>query len=407
MSTMPLLNNIEAHLTEQAVEGNPTLVWVSSIKPDLTMDAATWLDTTAELRALGWQVTLLAVGPRSLTAVRGIQVRCLPWPKRYILGPLIYHLNVILFLLRRWRQVDVILFHDISAIWLFPLRGLRALLGQSRPLFVMDVRDLVDYAPTMRIRIRLWFFHKIIFPLANYLTDSQTAITPRMADMVGIAPTQRLGYWPSGVDPKKFATAWQQREWPTPGAPIELIYIGNMLAKRNLVPLSHAVIRATQAGMNLRLNLYGGGPAQRALAEVAAQSNGVVHVHPPVPHQQVPELLAMAHVGVTSLPSTDDIKYQASSPVKLFEYMAAGMPMLSTKNVCHTEVVGDGAYVFWTESPSEDDLYRALETLWQHHAQLAHLGAQANAMAERWSWAAAARKLSDALLRCVQEHPKA
>ena len=55
-------------------------------------------------------------------------------------------------------------------------------------------------------------------------------------------------------------------------------------------------------------------------------------------------MLAAADIGVTSLPSPDDVKYEASSPLKLFEYMAAGLPVLATSNRCHTDVVGAGGY---------------------------------------------------------------
>ena len=40
------------------------------------------------------------------------------------------------------------------------------------------------------------------------------------------------------------------------------------------------------------------------------------------PHDQIPEVLARAHVGV--LPFPDEEKFRVSSPIKLFEYMAAG-----------------------------------------------------------------------------------
>lgn len=379
------------------VPQRPHVVWISSILPDRTLDAATWLDTTDHLRRLGWQVTLIGEGPRSLRSVRGIEVHCLPRPKFYLVGRLIFHLYVVAFLLRGWRHIDVIFFDQISAIWILPLRLLR-LLGRRRPLFVMDTRDLADLAPTSwRIRLRLWFFHRVVFGLARRWADGQTAITDRMADLVGIPAHQRLGVWPSGVNPATFAPAQVSRKWPQPGEPLHLIYIGRLLAKRNLLPLSQAVVQANAAGMNFVLWLYGDGPGRAALAEFTTTSADAVRLMPPVAHEAIPTLLGQAHIGVTSLPSRDDIKYQASSPVKLFEYMAAGMPLLSTRNVCHTEVVGDGAYAFWADEPTVDALLSALQIAWQHHERLAELGALAAAQVDAWSWAAAAQKLSNAL----------
>ncbi len=391
--------SLELDMTDK----KPSLVWVSSIMPDRTLDAATWLDTTAHLRALGWQVALIGVGPRSLTSVRGIDVICLPRPNLYLVGRLIYHFYVICFLLRVWRNVDIVLFDQISLIWLLPVRWLRAILWQKRPLFVMDTRDLADLLPaSWRVRVRLWFFHNVVFGLARRWADGQTAITKRMADLVAIPTAQRLGFWPSGVDVANFAPARRERTWPAANGPVELIYIGSFVEKRNLLPLSRAVVRANAQGMNLRLSLYGDGKMRALLTEFADTSNGAVVVMAPVSHTVVPTLLAQAHVGVTSLPSQDDLKYQASSPVKLFEYLAAGMPILSTRNVCHTDVVGKGHYAFWADSPTEADLLLALQQLWQQRQHLATLGDEAASVANHWSWAAAAQKLSDALFLGIE-----
>jgi len=376
----------------------PYVVWVSSILPHKTLDAATWLDTTYYLRRLGWQVTLIGEGPRELKQVRGIEVYCLPRPKVYLLGRLLYHLYVIAFLLRHWARIDIIFFDQISAVWLLPLRLLRPLTGRRRPLFVMDTRDLADSnTNNWRIRLRLWFFQRVIFGLAHTWCDGETAITARMADLVRIPPAQRLGLWPSGVNPASFATAQATRQWPQAHEPIVLIYIGRLLTKRNLLPLSQAIVQANRDGMNFVLRLHGDGPGRAELADFAQTSAGAVQVLPAVAHEAIPGLLAKAHIGVTSLPSIDDTKYQASSPVKLFEYMAAGMPLLSTRNVCHTEVVGDGAYAFWADAPSTPALLQALHMAWQQRHHLQELGTASAGHVHAWSWAAAAQKLSHAL----------
>ena len=71
-------------------------------------------------------------------------------------------------------------------------------------------------------------------------------------------------------------------------------------------------------------------------------------------------MLAKMHIGVTSLPDVDDEKYAASSPIKLFEYMASGLPMLATANPCHTDVVGDGSYVFWIDETTDQGILKGL-----------------------------------------------
>jgi glycosyltransferase involved in cell wall biosynthesis len=113
-------------------------------------------------------------------------------------------------------------------------------------------------------------------------------------------------------------------------------------------------------------------------------------------------MLAKAHVGV--LPFPDEEKFQVSSPIKLFEYMAAGLPVLATRIACHTDVAGDGGYVFWAEQASVTGLHAALCLVWQNRDSLRSMGSQAAIASRAWTWHESARKLRAALERGVAEY---
>ena len=325
------------------------LAWVSPITP-AKLDSVTWLDTTRELRRLGMDVTLLAAGPAGPHAYRGIEVLNIPRPEIYFISRLVFHLRILRYLLPRLAEFDFVLFHPISAIWLFPLR----LAGRNRPLLVMDSRDLLDFGTTtLKARLRN-ALERLTYRLATRLANGQTAITPRLAQLVGIPPRQLWGIWPSGVDPDAFAVSRANRRWPAEGDPVRLIYIGIFLEKRHLLPLARAVRRANDEGMAFRLSLFGDGPYRPELEAYAAAAGDCVQVEKPIPYDAIPAMLSAAHIGVTSLPAAGDVKYEASSPLKLFEYMAAGLPVLATSNRCHTDVVGTAPFAFWAAEPTED-----------------------------------------------------
>lgn len=368
------------------------VAWVSPVTPD-KLDSATWVDTTRELRRQGVDVTLITIGPAGKQSYRGVEVLNIPRPKVYLLGQALFHLGVLRYLLPRLRSFDVILFHQLSAVWLLPLR----LAGRRRPQLVMDTRDMVDYTTdSFKIRLRTAWFD-MVTGLAARFADGQTAITPRMAQLVKIPEGQLWGVWPSAVEAERFAAAAKARHWPYQNEPIRLVYIGIFLAKRNLLPLCRAVNRAAAEGMSFVLSLYGDGPLRPELESAASVSGGAVRVERPVPHENVPHILAQSHVGVTSLPEVDDVKYEASSPIKMFEYMAAGMPMLATSNVCHTDVVGDGQYAFWADDVTEEALLSTLRQIWAKRAELSRLGQEAQADVHGWTYAANAAKLKAAL----------
>ena len=379
-------------------------MWVCMKPLAQALDAATWLATTQKLREFGVHVDLLAVGPTGRREIDGVEVICLSRPDVYILRQLVFHLKVIALALREWKKTDVILFHQASASWLAVLRLFRFLRGDSRPLLVMDTRtlhmppaDLESLKDKVRGRV-----YKLSDAVANLWTDGRLAITRRMAEAENIPPAKLWGVWPSGAELERFDAAQSARQWPAPGEPIRLIYTGCLHHERNLVTLSKSVVEANSEGLPFRLRLVGDGTARQELEDFAATTHGVVTVEAPVPHGQIPSILASAHVGV--LPFPDEEKFRVSSPVKLFEYMAAGLPVLATHIACHTEVLGDVRCVIWAEDSDVPGLLAALRLLWSNRDALEEMGHQAAILARQWTWQKSARMLKAALERGVSQY---
>jgi glycosyltransferase involved in cell wall biosynthesis len=383
---------------------SPLLVWIYTASLEEVLDAATWLNTVSELRKSGKRVTLIAVGPRGVHKIRRVEVLCFPRPEIYLLRHIAYQTQVLYFLLKKLAHIDVILFHEFSSPFILLLKPICRLAGKQRPLFVMDTRSLPmppDNSSSLKVRIRTRA-HLFMHALGNRFADGRLAITQRMAEAVHI-PAQKLwGTWPSGVDIARFTPSKSTRRFPSEGEPVRLIYHGYMGYERNLTKLCQAVVRANSEGMRFELSLVGDGPERMELENFAMNSAGAVKVIPTVPFDEIPKTLAQAHVGV--LPFPDEEKFRASSPIKLFEYMAAGMPVLATRIVCHTDVVCDGEYAIWAEDGSAEGLLDALQTAWQSRNSFTEMGKRATSAAADWSWEASAAKLWRALESGLERH---
>jgi glycosyltransferase involved in cell wall biosynthesis len=378
------------------------IVWIYSGSLAAALDAATWLKTVKELRSFGWRVTLLAVGPDGCHQIRGVEVLCIPRPEVYLLRQVAFHLRVLQVVVRQWATIDLILFHEISAPWILPLRLVRRLAGRQRPVLVMDTRSLPMPSAdkeTWRDKLRKRS-HRIANQLGNSYVDGRLAITQRMAAAVRIPAGKLWGTWPSGAEVEYFALACIKRRWPLPNASIHLIHHGSLHHERNLMTLCRAVAHANAEGMSFALSLVGDGTERAELEDFATQTNGRVRVVSPVPYEEIPEMLARAHIGV--LPFPDEEKFRVSSPIKLFEYMAAGLPILATRIVCHTDVVGPGNYAFWAQDAGEQGLLDALRLVWQSRDFLSEMGRQAAIAADGWTWTASAEKLRKALEKGFQ-----
>ncbi len=374
----------------------PHLFWVWPGSLSDALYSAQHLDTTDELRKMGWMVTLVTADAAGIECIRGIELHSIPMTETYFIGQLMFHIRTIRLIMRQ-PAPDVILFHPVSVPWLLPLRFLRGVIGRSQMQLVMDTRT-VHMPPREREglkgRVRR-FFLKQMHRAANRWADGQTAITSRMATTVKIPPKRLWGVWPSGVRLERFSAAHAPRTWPLTGEPINIVYVGTLHYERNLIKLSQAVEQANAGGMPFHLSLVGDGTERSDLEAFAAQTNGRISVVPSIPHNEVPGFLARAHVG--ALPFPDEEKFQVSSPIKLFEYMAAGLPILATRIACHTDVIGDGRYIFWAEDASIEGLAAAMRQIWRERESLEEMGTLSAEAAKSWTWHESAGKLKIAL----------
>jgi glycosyltransferase involved in cell wall biosynthesis len=376
----------------------PHLIWVTPNDLRTTLDAATFLDTADEMRKLGWQVSLLCGVSSGTTQVRGIDVVPIPSPNIYFFGQHIFHQRALRFIKRQKPPADVVLFHQVSGLWMLSLHLWRRLRRRSHPLIVLDTRSVYmpDKSTRQQIKgvLRETYYHLINWA-ANRWADGQTAITAHIAQSIPIPPDKLWGCWPSGVTPARFTSSAAQRQWPNPSETIKLIYIGSTHYERNLLTLAEAVCQTNQNATQFHLTIIGDGAQQEELKAFAREHPKDLTVHDPIPHEEIPHRLAQAHVG--ALPFPDEEKFRVSSPIKLFEYMAAGLPVMATRIVCHTDVMADADYAFYANGADVPALTACLKNIARHTRDLPALGQQAMQAADQWSWAAAARKLDKAL----------
>jgi glycosyltransferase involved in cell wall biosynthesis len=374
------------------------LIWVTPNDLRTTMDAATFLDTAEEMRKLDWKVSLVSGAPPEIKNVRGIEITPIPSPEIYFLGQHIFHQRALRFIKHQRPPADVVLFQDVSGLWLLGLCPWRHLRRRSRPLIVFDTRSV--YMPDKSARRDLKgivreAYLKAITLLANRWADGQTAITERLAKSIQIPEEKIWGFWPSGVTPERFSSAAEDRHWPAPDEDIQLIYVGSTHYERNLLTLAKAVVEARKTDLLFHLTIIGGGAQQEELKIFAHAHPHALTVYDPIPHNDIPMELAKAHIGV--LPFPDEEKFRVSSPIKLFEYMASGLPVMATRIACHTDVMADADYAFYANGANVPALVDCLKSISQHRESLPALGRHATQDVHNWSWAAAARKLDKAL----------
>jgi glycosyltransferase involved in cell wall biosynthesis len=154
--------------------------------------------------------------------------------------------------------------------------------------------------------------------LSNGLGDEHIVVVPNGAAVEKFAPT---------VSGERV-----RHEHNLTGRPV-VVYGGTMSKLRCLDMLLHAFARVKEIVPEARLMMIGEGDDVENLGGLAAQlgiANHVVFVGS-VPYSDMPEYLAAGDVAVSPIPPK--YIYKVSSPLKLFEYMATGKPVVANSEI--------------------------------------------------------------------------
>ena len=124
-----------------------------------------------------------------------------------------------------------------------------------------------------------------------------------------------------------------------------------------------------------------------------------------VPYERMPEIVAAADIGVAPYDTGRLGQLRLGfywSPLKVFEYMASGLPTVTIPRWPLSDIVRDGKEGVLFREADPDDLVRALVMLADDPGLRARLGEKARArVVERFSWARHCEQLEDVLRRLV------
>jgi len=222
-------------------------------------------------------------------------------------------------------------------------------------------------------------------PIVEHLRDRyrlrDVSLVPNYPDVAGDIVRRELRDLPGG-------------EAIDPDAPV-VLYLGGLMAGRGLEQLVDAI------GLmpSVQLVLLGGGVLEGALLARAAETGARVHKLAPVAPGDVEAYAASADVGVNAIVGTS-LNDRYSLPNKLFQYMAAGLPVVSS-DLPHVRDIVEGARcglladTKWPEAIAE-----AIGDILADRDEAAAMGARGRAaVAERYNWGTSAAVLREVYAR--------
>jgi glycosyltransferase involved in cell wall biosynthesis len=352
----------------------------------LPLDRARGIQTVHTVRALAAQgvavrLAYVPAGADPFTAYavsRPAAVELVPLPYRlpWPLGRI--HSNRV-FGARLARRID----GETGAILARHLKIAR-FLGDRFPRLplVYEAHEVfVDTAAPPR-RAAMARLERSVVERAAALVANSGATARRLRELYRIAVP--LEVVPNGVD---YPESVPEKDWSRAGESV--VYAGSFFGWKGVEDLVAAA--AQLPGMRIRL--LGGDTAGVARLRALAPEGGArIDFAGRVPHAQVAGELARACIAV--LPNRADPDSAFTSPIKLFEYMAAGCALVVSDLPSLREVLGpeDAA---WVTPGDAAALASGIRALASDPGRARRMGERVRAAARRYTWAARGERLAN------------
>jgi len=334
-----------------------------------TCEALASLGHEVELVIPGRQTHILGDAFSYYGAKKNFTITSLHTPDWVNLGPLGFFVSLLWFSeAAKWRKAfwdaDVVFSRDAGVLLQYVLLG--------RPLVYEAHND-----PSLASLIVARFAQKVV-TISKGLKDEYAKRGIRVSKIAVI---------PDAVDPAHFegivSKVEARKRFHIPEGAVAL-YVGKIDAMKGADTFTAASAKLA----DIKAVIVGWGP----LAKELASRYPTALFLPPTPYAELPALLSAADVLV--LPNSGNYSESArnTSPLKLFAYMASGIPIVASDVPAIREVLDDDAAVYvMPDAPDAlaDGIVKAIAT--------PGIGSIAKARAKKYTWTARAEKLLSAM----------
>jgi glycosyltransferase involved in cell wall biosynthesis len=232
---------------------------------------------------------------------------------------------------------DIVQVNPVTLCWLIPI-------GMPRSIkFIFDVKQInMGVKPTLGSRLKDWSLGASWWFTGRFIYDYACFDYPLAAKRLF---GQDWARWatsiPVGIDTAMLEAPSDPYNL-SPSQPVRLVYIGAINRFRELELLFYAIQRVAASTDQFRVDFIGPDKAD-GFYQALVRELGIDHVvtiKAPIHYSQVPQVLQQYHVGLAYNPARPTWDFQPT--IKILEYRAIGLPIISTNVRAHHDFVIDG-----------------------------------------------------------------
>jgi glycosyltransferase involved in cell wall biosynthesis len=251
---------------------------------------------------------------------------------RFFLNMLHYAAHVY----RNTKSGDILIIDNYELIYVLALYYCR-LRGRRNPIILEyeDGKHLTDKG------VYLWM-SRLAEMLAKPLVDAAILATHGL--------TERLPKWiPFEIVPGILNDEIIYNSLPKKSEPVHVIYSGSLDSARGAALLLD-YLKSDQIQSNAIFHITGQGAYAEEFNKVAANNTDKIIFHGCVSREELSAIQKKCHFGL-NLQTTSNPISQVTYPSKTFDYLNAGIRVISTTAAGVREILGDSAYYLSKETP--------------------------------------------------------
>lgn len=180
-----------------------------------------------------------------------------------------------------------------------------------------------------------------------------------------------------------------------------LIYIGGLHRVRGIKEILES-LKFISPRYNVKLKLAGGFPDKRFKKEIIdLAKRSKVEFLGQIPVEEVVKELSKVDIGLVCLHPLR--RFITSLPVKMFEYMAAGLPVIASNFPLWKKIIEGSNCGLTVSSLNPKEIAKAVEYLIEHPEEAREMGKNGRkAVIEKYNWESEGKKLVEAYKRLIR-----
>jgi len=300
-------------------------------------------------------------------------------------------------LLRLYSEIKYDFIYERYSLW--SLAGAKASKKLKLP-FLLEVNSPLVEEQKLYRSLELEPLARAIEDLNFHLADRIIAVSEGVKDYIvqkGVSAHKVL-VLPNGVDPQQFKPQKNNRKvgqfhGRNRKARFVIGFVGSLKPWHGVRILVEAFQKLHDKDKSYHLLIVGDGPEKAYLEELTQKENlnGSMTLVGAVRHEQIPELMGAMDVAVAPYPELDNFYF---SPLKLFEYMATGKPVVASASGQIKSIISHKKDGFLVPPGDKDRLAEAIEFIRNNPETARELGKNAAQKIRRnYTWQNNAEKI--------------